>query len=358
MKIPYLPKRIHNRYAGRADLKKMIAFAVPLMFSSILQLLFNAADIVVVGRFAGDLSLAAVGSTSSLVNLLTNLFVGLSVGANVLAARDRGAKDDEALSRTVHTAMLLSLISGIVLTVAGIVCARSMLTWMQTPAEVLDLAVLYLRIYFTGMTATMIYNFGSAVLRSVGDTKRPLYFLFFAGVINVILNLFFVIVLKMDVAGVATATAISQCISAFLVVGCLVKRRQRHPPEAGQAQDTQRQTRRDFENRPPGRNTGRFVFAFKRHYPIFREHVRRNHRRRKFSRVKHRRLHLCLDERLLPGDNFLYKPEHGGETIQKNRADPDARAALRRRRRPCVRQRRRAVRPQPARHLHIERRCR
>jgi putative MATE family efflux protein len=184
--------------------------------------LFNAADIVVVGRFAGDLSLAAVGSTSSLVNLLTNLFVGLSVGANVLAARDRGAKDDEALSRTVHTAMLLSLISGIVLTVAGIVCARSMLTWMQTPAEVLDLAVLYLRIYFTGMTATMIYNFGSAVLRSVGDTKRPLYFLFFAGVINVILNLFFVIVLKMDVAGVATATVISQCISAFLVVGCLV----------------------------------------------------------------------------------------------------------------------------------------
>lgn len=203
-------------------LKNMIAFSIPLMFSSILQLLFNAADIVVVGRFAGDISLAAVGSTSSLVNLLTNLFVGLSVGANVLAARDRGAGNDEALSRTVHTSMLLSLISGLLLTAVGIASARRLLIWMQTPAEVLDLAVLYLRIYFMGMTATMIYNFGSAVLRSVGDTKRPLYFLFFAGVVNVVLNLFFVIVLKMDVAGVATATVISQCISAYLVVVCLI----------------------------------------------------------------------------------------------------------------------------------------
>ncbi len=203
-------------------LKKMVAFSIPLAFSGVLQLLFNAADIVVVGRFAGDVSLAAVGSTSSLVNLLTNLFLGLSIGANVLAARDRGAGDDAALGRTVHTTMLLSVISGLILTAVGMLCARPMLVLMKTPAEVLDLAALYLRIYFIGMTATMVYNFGSAVLRSVGDTKRPLYFLLVAGVINVVLNLFFVIVLKMDVAGVATATAISQCVSAYLVVVCLI----------------------------------------------------------------------------------------------------------------------------------------
>jgi putative MATE family efflux protein len=204
-------------------LKKMIFFAVPLMCSSILQLLFNAADIVVVGRFAGDNSLAAVGSNGALINLLTNVFMGLSVGANVLTAQYFGAKQDKDLRETVHTAMTLSIYSGLFLTVVGIVFARILLELMQAPEEVLNLAVLYLRIYFLGMTATMVYNFGSAILRAVGDTKRPLYYLFGAGVVNVVLNLFFVIVLKMDVAGVAAATAISQSISAALVVRCLVK---------------------------------------------------------------------------------------------------------------------------------------
>ena len=204
-------------------LGKMLRFTLPLMFSSILQLLFNAADIIVVGQFAGDDSLAAVGSNGPLINLLTNFFLGLSIGANVLVARYRGARQDKDVKETVHTAMLISIYSGILLTIIGCVGARQILIWMQTPAEVLDLAVLYLRIYFVGMTAMMLYNFGSAILRAVGDTKRPLYYLSLAGVINVLLNLLFVIVFQMDVAGVALATVISQCVSAFLVVRCMMR---------------------------------------------------------------------------------------------------------------------------------------
>ena len=204
-------------------LKKMLLFAVPLMLSSILQLLFNAADIVVVGRFAGDDSLAAVGSTSSLINLLTNLFIGLSVGANVLVARYFGAKKEEELKETVHTAMTLSMIGGVVLTVVGIIGAPVILSWMQTPPEVLSLAVVYLRVYFAGMTAMMIYNFGSSILRAVGDTKRPLYFLTVAGIVNVVLNLIFVIVFHWGVFGVGLATTISQVISAVFVLRCLMK---------------------------------------------------------------------------------------------------------------------------------------
>ncbi len=204
-------------------LKKMLIFALPLMLSSILQLLFNAADIVVVGRFAGDDSLAAVGSTSSLINLLTNLFIGLSVGANVLVARYFGAKKDEELKDTVHTAMTLSLIGGAVLTVIGVVGAPIILTWMQSPPEVFSLAVIYLRVYFAGITATMIYNFGSSILRAIGDTKRPLYYLSIAGVVNVVLNLIFVIVFRWGVFGVGIATVISQVISATLVLRCLLR---------------------------------------------------------------------------------------------------------------------------------------
>lgn len=207
-------------------LRKMILFAVPLMCSGVLQLLFNAADVIVVGRFAGDNSLAAVGSTTSLIGLLTNLFIGLSVGGNVLTAHYYGAKQAKQLKETVHTAVMLSIISGLILTVVGVLGAKAILSLMDTPPEVLDKAVLYLRIYFAGMTATMVYNFGSAILRAIGDTKRPLYFLLTAGIINIILNLIFVINFKMDVAGVGLATVISQCISAFLVVRCLMKERE------------------------------------------------------------------------------------------------------------------------------------
>ncbi|MGN0631462.1 MAG: MATE family efflux transporter, partial [Ruminococcus sp.] len=201
----------------------MLLFTLPLMLSSILQLLFNAADVVVVGKFAGDNSLAAVGSTTALINLLTNLFIGLSVGANVTAARFFGGKSEQELSRTVHTSIALSIVSGLALTGIGLIFAKQMLILMQTPAEVCDLAALYLRIFFAGMVPNMIYNFGSALLRSIGDTKRPLYYLLGAGVVNVILNLIFVIGFDMDVAGVALATVISQTISAVLIMRCLMK---------------------------------------------------------------------------------------------------------------------------------------
>lgn len=204
-------------------LKKMLMFSLPLMLSSVLQLLFNAADIIVVGRFAGDNSLAAVGSNTALVTLMANLFIGLSIGANVTAARYYGAKKENELSRTVHTAVAIGAISGLLLTVIGVIGSRQILIWMKAPEEVLPLAAEYLRIYFLGMPGMMIYNFGSAILRAVGDTRRPLYFLAFSGIVNVGLNLFFVISLKMDVAGVASATAISQWLSAILILRCLTR---------------------------------------------------------------------------------------------------------------------------------------
>jgi len=206
-----------------AILPKLMQFTLPLMFSSILQLLFNAADIIVVGRFAGDNSLAAVGSNTSLINLLVNLFIGLSVGANILAARFYGAHEKEGLRQTVHTAMLVSVVSGVFLAVVGALGAGTILTWMKSPEEVRGLATIYLRIYFLGMPATMLYNFGAALLRATGDTQRPLYYLSFAGVVNVALNLLLVIRFQMDVAGVAIATVISQIISAVLVVRCMMR---------------------------------------------------------------------------------------------------------------------------------------
>lgn len=202
---------------------KLLEFSVPLIFSSILQLLFNAADIVVVGRFAGDNSLAAVGSTGSLINLLVNLFMGLSIGTNVLAANYFGQKNKNKLQETVHTSMLISVISGIILTIIGVIFTTPILEFMQTPEEVLKLASIYLRIYFYGITSSMIYNFGSALLRAQGDTKRPLLILLLSGIVNIILNLIFVINFKLDVAGVAYATVISQTISAIIVVIILLK---------------------------------------------------------------------------------------------------------------------------------------
>ena len=202
-------------------LGKLLLFALPLMLSGILQLLFNAADIIVVGRFTGSHALAAVGSTSSLINLLVNLFIGFSIGSNVLTAQYYGAKDQKNIHQTIHTSILISLIGGIILIAVGVLLARPLLELMATPEDVLDQATLYMKIYFCGMPATMVYNFGAAILRAIGDTRRPLYFLFTAGVLNVFLNLFFVIVFHMGVAGVALATIISQTLSAILVVRCL-----------------------------------------------------------------------------------------------------------------------------------------
>ena len=201
---------------------RLLMFTGPLVVSSVLQLLFNAADVIVVGKYAGDNSLAAVGSVVPLVNLMINLFIGLSIGSNVLASRYYGSKDNTQLSKTLHTSMIISFIGGIILAIVGFAWSNRILTWMDSPAETLPLASLYFRIYALGMPASMVYNFGSAILRAVGDTRRPMYYLFSAGIVNVILNLFFVITLSMDVAGVALATIISQVISAVLVVRCLM----------------------------------------------------------------------------------------------------------------------------------------
>lgn len=201
---------------------KILLFAVPLMISSILQLLFNAADMVVVGRFAGSTALAAVGANASLINMLTNLFIGFSVGANVLVARFYGAKREEDISETVHSAVVLSLVCGLGLMVFGMAVAPRILVLMGTPHDVLSQAVLYIRIYFAGMPVILLYNFGSSVLRAVGDTQRPLYYLFGAGVVNIILNLIFVIGFHLGVAGVALATVISQVVSAGLILRCLM----------------------------------------------------------------------------------------------------------------------------------------
>ena len=204
-------------------LKKMLIFTIPLICSSVLQLLFNAVDVIVVGKYAGDNALAAVGSNTSLINLFVNFFMGISIGANVLVSRYYGAKQEKELSETVHTAIAISLFSGVILAIIGAILSPTILSWMQVPKEVLPLAVVYLRVYFIGMPALMLYNFGAAILRAIGDTKRPLYFLAIAGIVNVTLNLFFVIKLHWGVFGVAFATVISQVISAWFVLRCLMK---------------------------------------------------------------------------------------------------------------------------------------
>lgn len=202
---------------------KLISFALPLMVSGILQLMFNAVDIIVVGRFSGSQALAAVGSTTALINVFTNLFIGVSLGANVLAARFYAAGKDKEMSETVHTAITLALVSGVVMAVIGLVFSRWALEIMGTPADVINQSSLYMRIYFLGMPFFMVYNYGAAILRAVGDTKRPLMFLIVAGVINAVLNMFLVIAFHMGVAGVAIATVISQMISCLLVLRCLYK---------------------------------------------------------------------------------------------------------------------------------------
>lgn len=203
-------------------LPKILTFALPLMCSSVLQLLFNAADIVVVGKFAGDNSLAAVGSNAALINLMVNLFVGLSVGANILAARYTGAGNREGLRQTVHTSMLLALLSGILLAVVGVITARPLLHLMQVPDSILPLAALYLRIYFLGMIPQMLYNMGTNILRAIGDSKRPLYFLIAASLVNIVLDVVFIAVFGWGVMGAALATVLSQVASAVLTLRCIV----------------------------------------------------------------------------------------------------------------------------------------
>ncbi len=200
---------------------KIIKFTIPVMLSGILQLLFNTADVIVVGRFTGKTALAAVGSTGSLINLLVSLFIGLSIGTNVLVARYQGAKDDKSVSETVHTSIALGIVGGLILLIVGVVATRPLLEMMATPEDVIDQSTLYMRILFFGMPLNLILNFGAAILRAIGDTKRPLYYLTIAGVINVILNILLVTVFSLGVAGVAIATVISEGVSCVLILLCL-----------------------------------------------------------------------------------------------------------------------------------------
>lgn len=202
---------------------KLISFALPLMLSGMLQLMFNAVDIIVVGRFSGSRALAAVGSTTALINVFTNLFIGISLGANVLAARFYAAGKEKEMSDTVHTAIAIAIISGLIMAFVGLVFSKGALELMDTPEDVIGQAALYMRIYFIGMPFFMLYNYGAAVLRAVGDTKRPLMFLIVSGCINAVLNLILVIGFSLSVVGVAVATVISQMISCILVLRCLYK---------------------------------------------------------------------------------------------------------------------------------------
>lgn len=202
-------------------LDKLVSFSIPLMLSGILQLLFNAVDIIVVGQFTGNEALAAVGSTTALINVFVNLFIGISLGASVLAARFYATRQEKEMSETVHTSITLALISGIAMGIIGVIAAKGALELMDTPDNVLNLSTLYMRIYFMGMPFFMLYNYGAAILRAVGDTKRPLLFLIISGATNVLLNLLLVIQFHLGVAGVAIATVISQCISCILVLRCL-----------------------------------------------------------------------------------------------------------------------------------------
>lgn len=202
---------------------KILIFALPIMAMNILQLLFNTADMVVVGRFSGSGALAAVGATAPIINLIVNLFMGLSVGTSVIVAQDCGAGEPAAVSRTVHTSIAISIIGGLIVMVLGLALCEPLLVMMGTPKDIFDLSVLYMKIYFISMPASMVYNFAAAILRAVGDSRRPMYYLIITGILHVIFNLFFVIVLHMSVDGVAWATVISQYLSVLLIMICLSK---------------------------------------------------------------------------------------------------------------------------------------
>ena len=260
-------------------LQKIILFSVPLAASSILQLLFNAADVVVVGRFAGSTALAAVGSNGALINLLVNLFVGLSLGANVVAARCFGARDEKGVQDTVHTAVALGLVSGVLLAVVGFCAARGLLELMSCPEDVIGLSTLYLKIYFIGMPMTMLYNFSSALLRAVGDTKRPLYCLAAAGVINVVLNLVFVIGFSMSVAGVAAGLP-------------------RRDAEA------------DFAHRSARRAAEHGVQPFQRGHPVLHQLLRLHGGGGQLRLLQSGGLCVHRHECFCAGRCYLYQPEH------------------------------------------------
>ena len=233
---------------------KLISFSLPLMLSGILQLMFNAVDIIVVGRFSGKQALAAVGSTTALINVFTNLFIGISLGANVLAARFYAMGKSKEMSETVHTSITLAMVSGVIMAFVGVLFARGALELMGTPDDVIDQSTLYMRIYFMGMPFFMLYNYGAAILRAIGDTKRPLLFLIISGLINAALNMLLVIYCHMAVEGVAIATVISQLISCILVLWCLYKSEGSYQLRFSKLQIKGVYLKQIFSGRNPGRD--------------------------------------------------------------------------------------------------------
>lgn len=220
-----MPKINRNMCEGPL-LKQMIMYTVPIILTGVLQLLFNAADLVVVGRFgsSGSNAVAAVGATSSLTNLLLNFFIGCSVGSGVAVAQAIGSKNKEDIEKSIHTSIPIAIVGGLLLSVIGVTLSENMLMLMSTPAEILNLSAVYMKIYFSGIVFSLVYNFGASILRAIGETQKPLIYLIIAGIVNVILNIIFVIGFHLDVAGVALATIISQALSAFLVLRALIKR--------------------------------------------------------------------------------------------------------------------------------------
>ena len=302
-------------------LGKVLTYSIPLMLSGVLQLLFNAADVIVVGRFAGSQSLAAVGSTSSLINLLINVFIGLSIGANVLVARYYGAKNDRDMSETIHTAITVSLISGLFLVFLGLFTSRFWLELMGTPDDVIDKSTIYMRIYFAGMPATMVYNFGSAILRAIGDTKRPLYFLTVAGVINAALNIFFVTQLQMDVAGVALATVISQCISAFLVIRCLMHSEGAMKLSLSRLGVNRRKLLLIIKVGLPAGIQGAIFSDLQRTDSVVRQFLRFDRDGRQHGIAEYRGICVYLDECTVSDQFKLYEPEYRSGEIYADQKD-------------------------------------
>ncbi len=297
---------------------KILLFAIPLMISSILQLLFNAADMVVVGRFAGSTALAAVGANASLINLLTNLFIGFSVGANVLVARFYGAGKEQDISETVHSAVVLSLVSGLGLMVFGMAVAPRILVVMGTPGDVLSQAVLYIRIYFAGMPVILLYNFGSSILRAVGDTRRPLYYLSGAGVINVVLNLIFVIGFHLGVAGVALATVISQVISAGPGFPLSDPYERGMPGRMAENADEKGKGDADCAYRSSGRTAGNGIFPVQCADTVLSQFFWFRGHGGQYGSSEYRRFYLHVHE-CLPSDcPELYQSEFWSRKLQTN----------------------------------------
>lgn len=302
-------------------LGKVLTYSIPLMLSGVLQLLFNAADVIVVGRFAGSQSLAAVGSTSSLINLLINVFIGLSIGANVLVARYYGAKNDRDMSETIHTAITVSLMSGLFLVFLGLFTSRFWLELMGTPDDVIDKSTIYMRIYFAGMPATMVYNFGSAILRAIGDTKRPLYFLTVAGVINAALNIFFVTQLQMDVAGGRAGNRdfpVYFRISGYPLPDAF---RGRDEAVAFQAGSQPEKTSSYYKGRSSGWYPGCDFCDLQRTDSVVRQFLRFDCDGRQHGVAEYRGICVYLDECAVSDQFKLYEPEYRSGEIYADQKD-------------------------------------